>query len=311
MENTVWVLGDAVIDLVPENSNSYLKCPGGAPANVAVGIARLGGKSAFIGRVGQDSFGRFMQQVLQQENVDTRAMTLDTEHRTSTVVVDLDQHGERTFTFMVMPSADLFLQPTDLPEFKSNQWLHLCSIALSQEPSRSTAFEAMRRIKADGGWVSFDLNIRADIWRQPQELLPCLQQALQLADVVKLSREELDFICPQQDIATAMEQVMADYSCKLLLVTLGAEGVWVHNRRKLQKYASRKITPIDTTGAGDAFVAGLLAALSQQPNWQQSQDLSAAIDQAQACGALATSAKGAMTALPNAQELAHFLQRNH
>lgn len=311
MENTVWVLGDAVIDLVPDNSNSYLKCPGGAPANVAVGIARLGGKSAFIGRVGQDSFGRFMQQVLQQENVDTRAMTLDAEHRTSTVVVDLDQHGERTFTFMVMPSADLSLQHTDLPEFKSNQWLHLCSIALSQEPSRSTAFEAMRRIKADGGWVSFDPNIRADIWRQPQELLPCLQQALQLADVVKLSREELDFICPQQDIATAMEQVMADYSCKLLLVTLGAEGVWVHNRRKLQKYASRKITPIDTTGAGDAFVAGLLAALSQQPNWQQSQDLSAAIDQAQACGALATSAKGAMTALPNAQELAHFLQRSH
>ena len=102
MENTVWVLGDAVIDLVPENSNSYLKCPGGAPANVAVGIARLGGKSAFIGRVGQDSFGRFMQQVLQQENVDTRAMTLDAEHRTSTVVVDLDQDGERTFTFMVL-----------------------------------------------------------------------------------------------------------------------------------------------------------------------------------------------------------------
>ncbi|HDL7748040.1 TPA: aminoimidazole riboside kinase [Yersinia enterocolitica] len=311
MENTVWVLGDAVIDLVPENSNIYLKCPGGAPANVAVGIARLGGKSAFIGRVGQDSFGRFMQQVLQQENVDTRAMTLDAEHRTSTVVVDLDQHGERTFTFMVMPSADLFLQLSDLPEFKPNQWLHLCSIALSQEPSRSTAFEAMRRIKADGGWVSFDPNIRADIWRQPLELLPCLRQALQLADVVKLSREELDFICPQQDIATAMEQVMADYSCKLLLVTLGAEGVWVHNRRKLQKYASRKITPIDTTGAGDAFVAGLLAALSQQPNWHQSQDLSAAIDQAQACGALATSAKGAMTALPNAQELAHFLQRSH
>ena len=243
---------------------------GGAPANVAVGIARLGGKSAFIGRVGQDSFGRFMQQVLQQENVDTRAMTLDAEHRTSTVVVDLDQHGERTFTFMVMPSADLFLQLSDLPEFKPNQWLHLCSIALSQEPSRSTAFEAMRRIKADGGWVSFDPNIRADIWRQPPELLPCLRQALQLADVVKLSREELDFICPQQDIATAMEQVMADYSCKLLLVTLGAEGVWVHNRRKLQKYASRKITPIDTTGAGDAFVAGLLTALSQQPNWHQS-----------------------------------------
>ncbi|WP_145543047.1 aminoimidazole riboside kinase [Yersinia frederiksenii] len=311
MENTIWVLGDAVIDLVPENSNSYLKCPGGAPANVAVGIARLGSKSAFIGRVGQDSFGRFMQQVLQQENVDTRALKLDPEHHTSTVVVDLDEHGERTFTFMVTPSADLFLQPADLPEFKPNQWLHLCSIALSQEPSRSTAFEAMRRIKADGGWVSFDPNIRADIWRQPQELLPCLQQALQLADVVKLSLEELNFICPQQEITAAMEQLMANYSCKLLLVTLGAEGVWVHNRRGLQQYPSRRITPIDTTGAGDAFVAGLLAALAQKPDWYLDTDLAAAVDQAQACGALATSAKGAMTALPNAQELARFLQHHH
>ncbi|CNH21720.1 aminoimidazole riboside kinase [Yersinia aldovae] len=275
MENTIWVLGDAVIDLVPENSNSYLKCPGGAPANVAVGISRLGGKSAFIGRVGDDSFGHFMQQVLQQENVDTRAMALDSQHHTSTVVVDLDQHGERTFTFMVTPSADLFLQPTDLPEFKQHQWLHLCSIALSREPCRSTAFEAMRRIKSAGGWVSFDPNIRADIWRQP---------------------EELNFICPHDDIATAMAQLMADYSCKLLLVTLGAEGVWLHNRNRLQKYPSRKITPIDTTGAGDAFVAGLLTALAQQPQWYQGIDLAAVIDQAQACGALATTAKGAMTA---------------
>ncbi|MDN0096110.1 aminoimidazole riboside kinase [Yersinia rohdei] len=310
MENIIWVLGDAVVDLVPEKSNSYLKCPGGAPANVAVGIARLGGKSAFIGRVGQDSFGCFMQQVLQQENVDTRAMKLDSEHHTSTVVVDLAEHGERTFTFMVTPSADLFLQPSDLPEFKANQWLHLCSIALSQEPSRSTAFEAMRRMRANGGWVSFDPNIRADIWRQPQELLPCLQQALQLADVVKLSLEELNFIYPQQAIATAMEQLMADYSCKLLLVTLGSEGVWVHNRRGLQKYPSRKITPLDTTGAGDAFVAGLLAALALLPDWHRGADLTAAIDQAQACGALATSAKGAMTALPNTQQLANFLQQS-
>ncbi|WP_145587266.1 aminoimidazole riboside kinase [Yersinia aldovae] len=310
MENTIWVLGDAVIDLVPENSNSYLKCPGGAPANVAVGISRLGGKSAFIGRVGDDSFGHFMQQVLQQENVDTRAMALDSQHHTSTVVVDLDQHGEHTFTFMVTPSADLFLQPTDLPGFKQHQWLHLCSIALSREPCRSTAFEAMRRIKSAGGWVSFDPNIRADIWRHPEELLPCLQQALALADVVKLSLEELNFICPHNDIATAMTRFMADYSCKLLLVTLGAEGVWLHNRHRLQKYPSRKITPIDTTGAGDAFVAGLLTALAQYPHWYQGIDLAAVINQAQACGALATTAKGAMTALPNATALAHFLQLN-
>ena len=147
MSTRVWVLGDAVVDLLPESQGRLLQCPGGAPANVAVGIARLGGKSAFIGKVGDDPFGRFMYQTLSTENVDTRYMSLDPQHRTSIVAVGLDEQGERNFTFMVRPSADLFLQPDDLPTFGPGEWLHLCSIALSAEPSRSTAFLAMEKIR--------------------------------------------------------------------------------------------------------------------------------------------------------------------
>lgn len=124
-----------------------------APAarrNVAVGVARLGGDSGFIGRVGDDPFGRFMRHTTAQEQVDVNYMRLDAAQRTSTVVVDLDSHGERTFTFMVRPSADLFLQPEDLPPFAAGQWLHVCSIALSAEPSRSTTFAAMEAIKRAG-----------------------------------------------------------------------------------------------------------------------------------------------------------------
>lgn len=113
----VWLTGDAVVDLIPESTETYLKCPGGAPANVAVGIARLDGQCGFFGRVGNDPFGRFMQSVLNQENIDTRFLTLDELHRTSTVLVDLDGDGERTFTFMVKPSADQFTQPEDIPAF--------------------------------------------------------------------------------------------------------------------------------------------------------------------------------------------------
>ncbi|PGF95103.1 PfkB family carbohydrate kinase, partial [Escherichia coli] len=117
MSARVWVLGDAVVDLLPESQGRLLQCPGGAPANVAVGIARLGGKSAFIGKVGDDPFGRFMYQTLSTENVDTHYMSLDPQQRTSIVAVGLDEQGERNFTFMVRPSADLFLQPGDLPAF--------------------------------------------------------------------------------------------------------------------------------------------------------------------------------------------------
>ncbi len=109
--NRVWVMGDAVVDLIPEGELHYLKCPGGAPANVAVGVARLGGESAFIGRVGADPFGRFMADTLVAEGVDIRHLTQDPAHRTSTVLVELDEEGERSFTFMVRPSADQFLEP--------------------------------------------------------------------------------------------------------------------------------------------------------------------------------------------------------
>ncbi|RRU56218.1 aminoimidazole riboside kinase [Serratia marcescens] len=308
MMNRVWVLGDAVIDLVPENANGYLKCPGGAPANVAVGIARLGGDSAFIGRVGQDSFGAFLQRVLSDEGVDIGHMRPDPEHHTSTVVVDLDLQGERSFTFMVQPSADLFLQPDDLPVFQQGEWLHLCSIALSQEPSRSAAFTAMERIRAAGGRVSFDPNIREEVWRQPEALRPCLQKALLLADVVKLSREELAFISHLDDLENAIRWMMQTYPLRLLLVTLGGDGVCVHDGQRLRHFHAPSIVPVDTTGAGAAFVAGLLAALARLHELPQEAQWPAVIAQAQACGALATTAKGAMTALPRADELAAFLR---
>ncbi|MCE0546255.1 aminoimidazole riboside kinase, partial [Klebsiella pneumoniae] len=181
MNGKIWVLGDAVVDLLPDGEGRLLQCPGGAPANVAVGVARLGGDSGFIGRVGDDPFGRFMLHTLAQEQVDVNYMRLDAAQRTSTVVVDLDSHGERTFTFMVRPSADLFLQPEDLPPFAAGQWLHVCSIALSAEPSRSTTFAAMDAIKRAGGYVSFDPNIRRDLWQYPQDLRDCLDRALALA----------------------------------------------------------------------------------------------------------------------------------
>lgn len=297
MSHKVWVMGDAVVDLIPESEHRYLKCPGGAPANVAVGVARLGGESGFIGRVGDDVFGHFLRQTLIDEQVDTSRMALDAEHRTSTVVVSLDDQGERSFTFMVRPSADLFLQADDLPPFAAGQWLHLCSIALSQEPSRGAAFQAMRRIRAAGGWVSFDPNIRADLWRSQQELRECLEQALQLADVVKLSDEEFLFLSGTDDIQQGAEQLMARFPLKLLLVTQGAQGVWLHDRQRLQHFGSHRVTPVDTTGAG------LLQALARHDDLQRIDDWRPIIDQAQRCGALATTAKGAMTALPYARQL--------
>ncbi len=303
----IWVLGDAVVDLLPDGEGRLLQCPGGAPANVAVGVARLGGDSGFIGRVGDDPFGRFMLHTLAQEQVDVNYMRLDAAQRTSTVVVDLDSHGERTFTFMVRPSADLFLQPEDLPPFAAGQWLHVCSIALSAEPSRSTTFAAMEAIKRAGGYVSFDPNIRSDLWQDPQDLRDCLDRALALADAIKLSEEELAFIIGSDDIVSGIARLNARFQPTLLLVTQGKAGVQAALRGQVSHFPARPVVAVDTTGAGDAFVAGLLAGLAAHGIPDNLAALAPDLALAQTCGALATTAKGAMTALPYRDDLQRSL----
>ncbi|AXN30844.1 aminoimidazole riboside kinase [Vibrio coralliilyticus] len=308
MKNRVWVTGDAVVDLIPDSESSYLKCPGGAPANVAVAIARLGGDAAFIGRVGQDPLGRFMQQTLKQEQVDTQMMILDEAQRTSTVIVDLDDSGERSFTFMVKPSADQFLESSDLPTFTQGQWLHVCSIALANEPSRSSTLEAMRQIKAAGGYVSFDPNLREEVWANPEELKPVVREAIALADVVKFSDDELLFLTGSDTLEQGVE-ALKPFKNTLVLITQGAKGALVLFEKTQQLIASQAVSPVDTTGAGDAFVGGLLAKLSQYNDWQQLEVIKSAVKWANGCGALATTQKGAMTALPSYQALEEYILR--
>lgn len=304
--NRVWLTGDAVVDLIPDTDTTYLKCPGGAPANVAVAIARLNGLPAFFGRVGQDPLGRFMQQTLARENVDTEFLILDSDQRTSTVIVDLDDSGERSFTFMVKPSADQFLQPNDVPTFKSGEWLHVCSIALANEPSRSTTLSAMRQIKSVGGFVSFDPNLREEVWANPDEMKPIVNQAIALADVVKFSDDELLYLTDTDSLEAGLKAIES-YNNTLVLVTQGAKGALVVFNGHQRLLAGQAVTPIDTTGAGDAFVGGLLAKLSQSSDWATQETIDAAVVWANGCGALATTQKGAMTALPTQQQLLDYI----
>ncbi|WP_162046564.1 aminoimidazole riboside kinase [Vibrio taketomensis] len=302
----VWLTGDAVVDLIPDTESTYLKCPGGAPANVAVAIARLGGNTAFFGRVGQDPLGRFMKHTLSQENVNTEAMLLDEAHRTSTVIVDLDDSGERSFTFMVKPSADQFLELADIPSFNQGEWLHVCSIALANEPSRSTTLEAMRRIKQAGGYVSFDPNLREEVWANPEELIPVVRQAIELADVVKFSDDELMHLTQTDSLEQGIE-ALSVFNNALVLITQGAKGALVLFNGEQELISGQAVKPIDTTGAGDAFVGGLLAKLSQHLEWDNIEVVRQAVTWANGCGALATTQKGAMTALPTQVALTEYI----
>ncbi|AWW34016.1 aminoimidazole riboside kinase [Mannheimia varigena] len=304
----IWVTGDAVVDLIPDGENHYLKCAGGAPANVAVGVSRLGVEAGFIGRVGNDPLGKFMREVLQAENVSVKNMILDDNHRTSTVVVGLD-NGERSFTFMVNPSADQFLEVGDLPEFSKGDFLHCCSIALINDPSRSTTIEAICRVKQAGGYVSFDPNLRESLWKSLDEMKSVVNSVVSMADILKFSEEELTLLTDTDSLEEATKAITAQYPEKLIIITLGKDGAIYHFNGKSQIVAGKALKPVDTTGAGDAFVSGLLAGLANTPDWKDETALVEVIRKANASGALATTAKGAMSALPDKAQLEAFLTK--
>jgi len=204
----------------------------------------------------------------------------------------------RSFTFMVRPSADLIVTAEHLPHFASGEILHYCSIALSAEPSRSTVLNAVEQIHAAGGWVSFDPNIREDMWHDRAEMLATIADALASADVIKLSLEELWLLSDHGDTDTALGRFTERFQPRLLLITQGKAGVTLWQQGERRDFQAPEVQPVDTTGAGDAFVAGLLAALSALGRLPQADEWPGVIAQAPACGALATTAKGAMTALP-------------
>lgn len=302
MNNTVWVLGDAVVDLIPNDEMSYLKCPGGAPANVAVAVARLDGVAKFIGRVGNDPFGRFLRDTLRNENVGVETLVLDQERRTSTVVVDLDDSGERSFTFMVKPSADQFYNCEDIPSFHRYEWLHTCSIALANEPTRTATFETISAVKAADGYVSFDPNLREEVWSKPDEIRDVVMEAVKLADVVKFSEEELRYLTSMESLESALASLDQPPG-QLVIVTLGAKGALYRFNGQTRIIPSQPVVPVDTTGAGDAFVGGLLAKMSQFNVWRDLVIIEKAIGWGNIAGGLATTSKGAMTALTNSSQM--------
>lgn len=303
----IWALGDAVVDLLPAGDMNYQACAGGAPLNVAVGVARLAGDSAFIGRVGNDPFGRFLKRTLEEQGVGAEFMLTDETYRTSTVVVDLATSGERSFSFLVNPSADQFLTPRDLPVF-GKDILHYCSLALAAENCREAVVQATSKVKAREGWVSFDLNLREQMWSDKAEMRRVIEQQCRSADILKLSDEELLWLTEEEtsDWDEALE-LLERYPAPLKVITRGKEGGIVFCGQEKFSFPGYNVKSIDTTGAGDAFMAGLLSWIARH-GLPETERLSALLSQAGACGALATTHKGALPALPTPSRLNDFIR---
>uniref|UniRef100_A0A6N2MFP5 fructokinase n=1 Tax=Salix viminalis TaxID=40686 RepID=A0A6N2MFP5_SALVM len=304
--------GEMLIDFVPTVSGvslaeapGFVKAPGGAPANVAIAVTRLGGKAAFVGKLGDDEFGNMLAGILKENGVIATGISFDTGARTALAFVTLRADGEREFMFYRNPSADMLLRPEELnlELIRSAKVFHYGSISLIVEPCRSAHLQAMKVAKDAGALLSYDPNLRLPLWPSEEEAREQIMSIWDEADVVKVSDNELEFLTGIDKIDDETAMLLWRPNFKLLLVTLGEKGCNYYTKNFHGSVEAFHVDTIDTTGAGDSFVGALLCKIvDDQSVLEDEPRLREILRFANACGAITTTKKGAIPALPTSAD---------
>jgi len=328
-------LGELLVDFVSEDSGALLehavrfrRAPGGAPANVACGVVKLGGAAAFVGKVGDDPFGVFLRYTLDQVGVDTSHLLTTTVARTTLVFVAVHRDGRKDMCFYRHPGADMLLRPEELDEawLADARALHFGSISLMAPEPRAATIKAAQIARRRGALVTFDPNYRAKLWKSEAEARRVIVEGLPLADVVKLADDEFELVTGTDDFAAGARDILAA-GPRLVVVTRGAGGctffaagckppdkidhpVWGTGWGEVPGFG---VEAIETTGAGDAFMASLIVdLLAERSRGRELVDLDEATLQrictrANAAGALTCTRLGAIPGLPTREEVDKFL----
>ena len=310
-------LGELLIDFVPTvtgtsliDAPAFQKAPGGAPANVAVGLSRLGVSSAFMGKVGDDPFGHFLATTLEQAGVDIGPLRYSAAARTALAFVSLRADGEREFMFYRHPSADMLFQADEVDEAAIAQarLLHFGSITLIGEPVRSATLHAIEVARRNGCLISCDPNLRLDLWPDANAAHDGLILALSQAQIVKISDDEVNFLVGSEDPALVRKRLWHD-DLQLMVMTSGRKGSRYLTAELEGHVPGFVVEAIDATGAGDAFTAGMLRCVLQDPKLLESDErLREACRFANAAGALTTTMRGGIPAQPPLARVLEFLQ---
>ncbi len=310
-------IGELLIDFVSTTPDvtlaeapGFVKAPGGAPANVAVGLAKLGIDAGFIGKVGADPFGDFLSKTLQQNHVDTKYLIAGETSRTTLAFVATRSDGMKDITFYRHPGADIQLSPDEIDKdyIKSADLFHYGSVSLSHSPTREATLKAIQTAKDTNTIISYDPNLRLMLWDNANDAKHWIWEVMPYADIVKISEEEWEFITGHNELADGIERILG-LGVKLLVVTLGESGCYYTNG-KIDGYVDGyAVEVLDTLGAGDAFVAAMLSQLMKHTELSSltNDALDDIMRYANAAGALATQKVGVIPALPTHADIVQFL----
>lgn len=312
-------LGELLIDFVPTVSGvslidapAFKKAPGGAPANVAAGLAKLGISCAFLGKVGDDAFGKFLKRTLDDVGINTQGLVFSSRARTALAFVSLQADGEREFMFYRHPSADMLYEPdeVDINLIRKAKVFHFGSISLISEPSRSATQTALKIAQENGLLISYDPNLRLALWADARTAREGMLSVWKKAHVIKVSEEELSFLTGFEEMSRSVDKLWHE-NLQLLVVTCGRAGCRYFTSEFHGVVDGFRVDSVDTTGAGDGFVAGLLSGLLRFPQAiQDKTQLEKVCRYANAVGALTTTQRGAIPALPTHQKVETFLEES-
>ncbi|NQZ23274.1 MAG: carbohydrate kinase [Colwellia sp.] len=307
--------GEALIDFLNTGTqndgclalNNYRQYPGGAPANAAVAVAKLGGKSLFAGQVGNDLFGGFLESSLQAYNVDTQFLSKHATAPTALAFVTLDQCGERTFSFYRQNSADMLFKCEQVADewFSEQSIFHFCSNTLTEQDIAQCTEHAVNKALQANAIVSFDVNLRHNLWPKGKANIDSVNNLIRSAHVIKFSLDEFNYLAcgNDEDYLTFCFK----WNCQLVIITDGANPIVYHTRKSVYTVQPPAITAIDTTAGGDGFIGGFLYALSLFEHLkvllENDKILKKVIEFSAQCGAITVGKPGAFPALATLDEV--------
>ncbi|KGE18807.1 PfkB family carbohydrate kinase [Paenibacillus wynnii] len=314
----VIAIGEVLIDFTPAGrsagGNEQFECnPGGAPANVAAALSRLGSRTAMISKVGEDQFGSLLHRTLLSSGVDVSDVSFTNEANTTLAFVHLDDQGDRSFSFFRKPGADTFLHSKDVPlgRIETCKALHFGSLSMTHEPARTATRTAVLKAKEAGVLLSFDPNIRFALWESKEEARQNIYWCMNYADILKVSEEELSFITGTSDVEKGSLELQQQFEIALIVVTLAEKGCYYRVAGQDGYVPGFKVKAIDTTGAGDAFLGCLLHKVLENESSLHdltSQQMSSMLTFANAGAALVTTRKGALGSMPTTDEINQMIE---
>jgi len=314
----VVALGELLIDFAPHSVNEagypvLSANPGGAPGNFLAALTRYGCRTAMIGKVGDDAFGRLLVKTLEAVGIGTKDLLLDPDVFTTMAFVSLDSSGNRDFSFARKPGADTCLRPEEVSEtlLSSARVFHFGTLSLTNEPAASATRRAIELAKRHGLLISLDPNLRKPLWKREEEAKAAIEWSLHQADIVKISDEEIEFLWGLSPVEGG-KKLLDEYGVSLAYITLGPRGCYaVTAAHQVSVAGPSGIRAVDTTGAGDIFGGSAMSQLlkcGKAPAELTEAELTRIVRFACTAASLSTQKHGGITSVPEQQEVLAYLK---